>query len=144
MDYDDPVIEGQWCDARRAELAAYLARERLTHGRIGEWPAWHLAPHLSIWAIESHAKPGWVGWWGICGDLPTDHVSAATIKHPREALLAFADRWRTAAEQMSQGRAPSDFSIGSPADWPELAPMLATRAALMHDLAADERLWDER
>ena len=58
MDYDDPNVEERWCSERRSEVAAYLAAEGVTHGRIGEWPAWHLAPHVSIWAIESQAKPG--------------------------------------------------------------------------------------
>ena len=45
-------------------------------------------------AIESLLAPGHVGSWAICGDLPMDYLSAATIKHPRKALLAFADLWK--------------------------------------------------
>ena len=143
MDYDDPVVEERWCSERRNEVAAYLTAERVTHGQIGEWPAWHLAPHISIWAIESQAKPGWVGWWAICGDLPTDYVSSAAIKHPRDAMLAFAHRWRTAADLMASGQSLPDFSVGSPAEWPSLAPMLASRAELLQDMATDTGLWDE-
>jgi len=143
MDYDDPKVEERWCSERRSDVAAYLTAERVTHGRIGEWPAWHLAPHVSIWAIESHAKPGWVGWWVICGDLPTDIVSSASVKHPREAMLAFATRWRSAAELMASGQSSAEFSVGSPAEWPSLAPLLAARSALLQDLATDTGVWDE-
>jgi len=88
--FDDPAQEEKWCEERRAEVAAYLKAEGVSHGRIGEWPEWHVAPYASIWAIESAARPEWVGWWVICGDLPTDYVSADTIKHPRDAMLAIS------------------------------------------------------
>ena len=91
-DYDDPATEHRWCADRRVEVADYLAAEGVAHGQIGAWPAWHVAPYVSVWAIESKRKPGWVGWWVLCGDLPTDYVSAATIKHPRKAVEAFAHR----------------------------------------------------
>src|SRR5690242_638460 len=128
MDYDDPTIDEQWCSARREQVVAYLAAAKLAHGQVGEWPAWHLAPHASIWAIESLSSPGWVGWWVICGDLPSDYLSAAAIRHPREAMLAFASRWHKAAELMAIGQSSADFSIGSPQEWPTLAPLLASRA----------------
>ena len=143
MDYDDPVVEEQWCSDRRNEVAAYLASEHVTHGQVGDWPAWHFAPYASIWAIESHAKPGWVGWWVICGDLPTDYVSASSIKHPRDAMLAIAHRWHAAAECLALGQSPSEFSVGAPSDWAALAPLLAARAGLLQDMASDTGLWDE-
>ena len=143
MDYDNPEVEEQWCLERREEVAAHLAREDVEHGRIGEWPAWHLAPYVSIWAVESAKRPGWVGWWAISGDLPTDYVSASEIKHPREALQAFAARWREAASSMSQGQALLGFSVGPASEGPGLAPTLAARADLLQDLATDEELWDE-
>lgn len=134
--------EEQWCEERRAEVADYLARTGIRHGQIGEWPAWHLPPYVSLWAIESGENPGWVGWWVICGDLPTDYVSAQTIKHPRDAMRALANRWAPAAERMARGEAPEDFSLGQPEDWPTLAPLLASRAALLQDFAADDAMWE--
>lgn len=142
MDYGAPKMEEQWCSERRNEIAAYLAAEHVTHGQIGG-PAWHLAPYVSIWAIESHVAPGYVGWWAICGDLPTDYLSAASIKHPRDALLGFASRWRNAAELMARGESLPGFSIGPPAEWPALSPILASRAELLQDMAADTDLWEE-
>ena len=143
MDYDDPKVEQRWCDERRREVAEYLAKERVSHGRIGEWPAWHVAPYVSIWAIESVSEPGWVGWWVICGDLPTDYVSASQIKHPREALRAFASRWMGAAGHMAAGTPSPDFGVGSPSQGPSLAPILAARAELLQDWASDPELWGD-
>jgi hypothetical protein len=78
-DYSNPVVEQEWCDARRADLSAYLARAGVAHGLIGERPAWHIAPYVSRWAIESVARPEWIGWWVIAGNLPTDYISSADV-----------------------------------------------------------------
>lgn len=56
---DDPAVEEKWCSERRSELAVYLKREGVTHGSIGEWPAWHIAPYVSIRAVESAKRPGY-------------------------------------------------------------------------------------
>ncbi|MBL0041714.1 MAG: DUF4826 family protein [Xanthomonadales bacterium] len=53
LKYDDPELEERWCMDRRQEVESYLSKEQVPHGRIGEWPAWHVAPYVSIWAIES-------------------------------------------------------------------------------------------
>lgn len=143
IDYDEPANEEQWCDARRQDVIDYLGRQAVRHGEVGEWPAWHIAPYVSIWAIESCTAPGWVGWWAICGDLPTDYVSAAEIKHPREAVRAIAQRWRDASQFMARGEAHPTITIGSPAEWPELAPMLRSRAGILHEWAEDDDLWDD-
>jgi hypothetical protein len=141
VDYDDPDVEERWCNERRSAVIAYLAQQHLVHGAVGEWPAWHVAPYVSIWAIESACKPGWVGWWVISGDLPTDYVSADAIKHPREAMRAIAVRWQGAAVLMAQGTGPPGVAIGSPNDWPSLAPLLESRAKLLQEWAGDESLW---
>ncbi len=60
-DFDDPKIEQTWCDKQRTEISIYLQREKIPHAQIGEWPAWHIAPHVAIWAIESASRPNlWV------------------------------------------------------------------------------------
>jgi hypothetical protein len=56
------------CDARRREVVEYLGRQPLRFGEVGDWPAWHVAPCVSVWAVESVSEPGIVGWWVICGD----------------------------------------------------------------------------
>ena len=52
-DYDDPVVEERWCNEQRANVVKYLRSQKVEHGSIGDWPAWHVAPYVSIWAVES-------------------------------------------------------------------------------------------
>src|SRR5207253_9606987 len=81
-DYDDPDVEERWCIEQRAIVADYLRLQKVRHGRIGEWPAWHVAPIASIWAIESTVQPESIGWWVIGGDPPTDYISANEVIPP--------------------------------------------------------------
>ena len=141
--YDDPAVEEKWCSERRTEVAAYLKREGVTHGSIGEWPAWHIAPYVSIWAIESAQRPEWVGWWVICGDLPTDYVSAETVKHPREAMRSIAERWLEVSGYMSRGEKHPTMNIGTPDSWPKLGPLLKSRSQLLAKWVNDETVWEE-
>jgi hypothetical protein len=141
-DYDDPAVDEQWCTERRARVTEYLRDEGVEHGRVGEWPAWHIAPYVSIWAIESRAHPGSIGWWAICGDLPTDYISAADIKHPRDAMRAVAAVWRQQAKLMADGKTLSEIRIGRPDQWATLAPLLETRASILLKWADDDALWN--
>jgi len=141
--YDDSAVEEAWCKERRAEVAEYLKREHVVHGRIGEWPAWHVTPYVSIWAIESVKCPEWVGWWVICGDLPTDYVSAETIKHPREAMRSIAERWLEISAYMSRGEKHPTINRGAPESWPQLAPLLRSRAQTLSKWVKDDTIWTE-
>jgi hypothetical protein len=141
LDWDDAAVEEQWCGERRQIITEYLAEEGLVHGEVGSWPAWHIAPYVSIWAIESLRAPGSVGWWVICGDLPTDYLSAATIKHPRSAILAFADMWKEIAEYMTKGLPHPSMRIGPSELNPELASLLERRSGLLRHFAEDDSQW---
>jgi hypothetical protein len=44
---------------------------------------------------------------------------------------------------MTSGQAPPDVSIGSPAEWPTLGPLLASRAKLLQEMAQDTEFWNE-
>ncbi len=142
-DYEDPEIEDQWCEDRRADVVEYLAGQKVAHGRVGDWPAWHLAPYVSVWAIESGKRPGWVGWWAIAGDLPTDYVSAETIKHPRTAIRAFGERWDEVAGHMLQGKPHPMIRFGDRESWPQLGDLLQKRAKLLISFAEDESIWED-
>ena len=142
-DYDDPGIETQWCGERRKEVAEYLRGEGLTHGQIGAEPAWYVAPYVSVWAIESLATPGALGWWAISGDMPNDYVSASNAKTPREAVQAIASLWQEAAQYMSRGEKHPTFRIGSGLQDEELAPMLASRAELLLEWVDDAEAWED-
>lgn len=140
-DYDDPVVEERWCSERREQIEAYLLRENVRHGQIGDWPAWHVAPYVSIWAIESATHPDKLGWWVICGDLPTDYVSATGLKDPREALRAIVTRWSEVAEYMIRGEAHPSIQIGEAHSWTELGPLLESRANLLAKWVEDDSIW---
>lgn len=142
-DYDDPNVEEAWCNERRAEVAAYLMAQRVHHGEVGDWPAWHLAPYVSVWAIESAVEPGSMGWWVISGDLPTDYAGSDGLLDPREALRAFAERWKAAAVLMARGEAYPEVRMGRSAEERKsLAPLLQRRAELLSRWTEDDELWD--
>lgn len=141
--YDDAAQEEKWCDERRTEVAGYLKTEGLSHGRIGEWPAWHVVPYVSIWAIESKVRPDWVGWWVICGDLPTDYISADAIKHPRDATRAISKRWLEVSAYMSRGEKHPTICLGTPDTWSVLGPLLKSRAEMLGRWADDDSVWDD-
>ncbi|MEQ1891600.1 MAG: DUF4826 family protein [Planctomycetota bacterium] len=142
---DDPdeATEAAWCNERRKEVLAYLRSEGLRHGRVGVWPAWHVWPYVSLWAIESRVARDRIGWWAVSGDLPTDYVSADGVVHPREALRAIASLWREAAGCMKRGEPHPQLPIGERGDWRKLAPLLLSRAQLFESFANDDSLWEE-
>ncbi len=145
-DYDDPEVERLWCEQQRSNVAEYLRSQGLAHGRIGDWPAWHLANYVSIWAIESLVRPEWIGWWAISGDLPSDYISAAGIEppqHPRKALRAIAARWLNAVAAWEDGRESEGFSIAGGHRNLELAPILKSRAKTIIDWTDDDSLWED-
>ena len=108
------------------------------NARRKPWPPWHVAPYVSIWAIESKTRPDWIGWWAICGDLPTDYISAAHIKHPRQAMRAIAEEWLEQAKLMASNERHVDIRIGQPEEWASLAPLLETRASLLLQWANED------
>ncbi|OAI53308.1 hypothetical protein AYO47_05065 [Planctomyces sp. SCGC AG-212-M04] len=145
-DYNDPDIEDRWCLEQQRKVAAYLEAQKVNHGRIGEWPAWHLPPYLSLWAVESMAMAEWIGWWVICGDVPTDYISAADVEapqHPRKAIGVFARNWLAAVEAWKEGRELDHWRLAGPHPKEELGPLLEVRAQLLRDFANEDSFWDE-
>jgi hypothetical protein len=140
-DYADPAVEERWCEERRAQVLAYLQHQGIKHGRVGEWPAWHIAPYASIWAIESAARSDWVGWWVVCGDLPTDSISADQIEHPRDALRAIAQRWLDVAAHTKRGESHPTIRIGTAGSEAELMPLLERRGAILLKWSNDDACW---
>jgi hypothetical protein len=144
--YDEPEVEERWCAEQQKIVADYLRSQKVKHGRIGEWPAWHVAPHVSIWAIESLARPEWIGWWVICGDLPTDYISAADVnppQHPRKAMRVFAQNWLEVVKAWKGGGEIENTRIGDASSHKELGPLLEARAELLMEWADDASLWEE-
>lgn len=135
--------EQMWCEAERGRVVEYLRREGVVHGEVGDWPAWHIRPYVAVWAIESVRSPGWVGWWAVSGDLPTDYASCGPKRHPREGLRDIATRWKEGAEKWSANSSVEGWTIGAPEDRPTLAPLLAARAKMLLSFAADDELWPD-
>jgi hypothetical protein len=135
--------EQLWCDDQRSIVAGYLAQQGVEHGEIGEWPAWHIQPYVAIWAVESIVRPGWVGWWAISGDLPTDYTSCGAERHPRAGLRDIAQRWKEGASLMAQGETTPDWNIGTRANQTDLSQLLAARVDLLLSFVADDTLWPE-
>jgi hypothetical protein len=60
MDEHEQESDGEalWNSTMRQQVREYIARQGISHGQIGEVPAWSIFPCISIWAIESGISPG--------------------------------------------------------------------------------------
>ncbi|MCX7356668.1 MAG: DUF4826 family protein [Alphaproteobacteria bacterium] len=130
-----------WSASERQKVMDYLRKqEGLTHGAVGDWPAWRLATRISVWAVESVRSPGAIGWWVICGDLPTDYCSGGPdCRIPRAAVGKLVQRWRDALSQYRDG----DPTIGDLGIQGEFAPLLRTRVEALSELLADDANWPD-
>ena len=140
-EFEDPAREREWIREQRAVVLEYLIREEVEHAGVPEDPAWFIASVIAIWRVGSRKREGAVGWWAISGDVPTDYVSSSEVRSPRAALRVFGTRWAKASKQMARGEEPDEFRIGRPEQNRDLAPMLASRAKMMTEMAADDELW---
>jgi hypothetical protein len=132
--------EVDWCAARRMQALDYLdSQDGLKHAGVGDWPAWHVFPHVSLWAVQSGTHPGSVGWWVICGDLPTDYCTANDCRHPRLAVKKIVDRWVDASRQMK----PDDVNIGETGIPAQYKSLLESRAELLLDWVAKSDYWPD-
>jgi hypothetical protein len=135
--------EAVWCAARLADVVACLQQRALAHGRVGDGPAWHVMPYASIWAVERASRPEWIGWWVICGDLPTDAVSAQALPQPRDAMREFANRWLLHGDQLDRGLIPAAWAHLPHDAMPALAAQLKKRGAALQLWADDAAAWPD-
>lgn len=143
---DDNIEDEQWRREQRANVIRYLDSQQCKYRDVGEWPAWHIAPYVSIWAIESVVCPGSIGWWAISGDLPTDYISSADVMvppHPRNAMRAFSKNWLEMVEAWKKGREVEHTRIAGATSTAELTPLLESRAQLLAGWADDDSLWED-
>jgi Domain of unknown function (DUF4826) len=139
----DEAAEEAWVAEQRSRVADYLREQGVSHGEIGEWPAWHVQPCVAILAIESSVAPGRMGWWTITGDCPTDYVSFSdSTDHPRKAMQHFACQWAEVSSYMLRGEPHPETIIGTPDQWPELGELLKRRSELLAQFADDDSLWE--
>jgi hypothetical protein len=142
IDWDSVEFTSKWFLECRKKVRLYLRKEKVHHGKIGTEPAWFVSPHVSLWAIESMDNPGWVGWWAICGDVPTDYVSSKGTKDPRAAIRAIAKNWMEWSLDVMNGKEHLHFRIDTSQDQTSLAPLLKTRAETLSKWANDDALWE--
>lgn len=140
---DAPADVQRWLREHRQRIEDYLRDEGVPHGPIASEPGWDILPHVSIWAVAQSGRPERVAFWAICGDVPTDYLAAEGIASPREAMREIATRWREVAGCMAAGKSHPTIEIGSPENWPALAPQLAGRAETLLEWADDESLWTQ-
>jgi Domain of unknown function (DUF4826) len=139
---EDPSDDEIWCGHRRAQVAAHLKNERIKHADLHDLPAWYIAPIVSVWPIRNETASEHIASWVICGDVPTDTISADIPKTPRAAVRAFAKRWHDAAAQMANAEPTKKISSGKSERAHELALFLEVRARQLIDWANDDSLWD--
>jgi hypothetical protein len=135
--------EKEWVAQERATVLAYLSSQKCEHAGVGDWPAFHIDPHIALWAVQSPTWSGLIGWWAISGDLPTDYMSSDSGYHPRDALRYFSAEWRSVAESMRRGEWHPRTKMGTPELWPTMAPLLERRAERLKEYADDDSLWEE-
>jgi hypothetical protein len=135
--------EDAWIEEQRKTVEEYLRRERCDHLGVGEYPAFHIYPYLALFAVQSRKAPGWVGWWAICGDLPTDYISSDKSRNPRAAVRAFSQLWLEVSACMLRGEKHPDCSIGPPDRQQELGELLKTGAEILQEYVSWDEMWDE-
>ena len=141
--YEDEAVSDAWCAEMRLEVEQYLKSEEYECGDVNELPAWHIAPYVSVWEVESATEPGFVGAWVVCGDLPTDLVDGADIHHPREVLAVIAERWQAYVDNERAGTPNEDMAVESGDSPEEMIELLESRAAVLREWAADDEMWGE-
>lgn len=133
--------ENDWCAERAVEVLHCVQRHSLEHGRIGERPAWHVMPYASLWAVESKDRPEWIGWWVMCGDLPSDVLAAHDLPTPRAAMRAFGKRWVLHGQALDRGDVPPAWAHLADDALPKLAATLKRRGAALQAWADDPTSW---
>jgi hypothetical protein len=79
----------------------------------------------------------------ICGDLPTDYVSAQSIWHPRDAVREIAQRWLSVVPYLRRGERHPTIRVGPPGTSADLAPLLESRAKLLLKWVENKDIWPE-
>lgn len=131
---------GNWCQEQRQRVIEYLAKQNLDHLGVAEGPAFDVAPYFAIWAIQSKAAPGKVGWWAFSGDIPTDYVSAdAQDCHPRRALRDLLVTWNDYIVARKEERNAPGVRVGN--DNPKYAKLLESRVELLTQWLEDDDNW---
>jgi len=137
------IAEEAWLTEQQKLAAAYLETQGIAKPELGEVPAFHVSPYVSLWAVRSKKNPDAVGWWVIAGDLPADYISASDAKQPRTAIAAFARRWKEVAERMLRGEEHPMFAVGRAEHRREVGDLLGRRSGVLKSYSENDSLWKE-
>jgi hypothetical protein len=58
-------------------------------------------------------------------------------------MRSIAQRWLEVSGYMERGEKHPTIRIGAPESWPELGPLLKSRAQMLAKWAKDDTVWDE-
>jgi len=133
-----------WVDKERKDVELYLTKHGINKPNVGPWPAFEMAPHFAIWAVESKKIAGKIGWWAFSGDCPTDYVSEDGKCHPRNALKILLENWKQYIPYMKAGRQPPNTKFVDEANLPLLGELLEKRVALLNEWLENDELWEDR
>ncbi len=133
-----------WVGKNRKIVFYYLEGQGIENPSVAEWPAFEVAPHFGIWAIESKEVAGKIGWWAFSGDCPTDYVTEDGKCHPRAALQNLLLGWESYIPDMKEGRQPPGVKFGDGSNLKELGDLLEARVEVLRGWLNDDELWEER
>ena len=130
----------EWVAAQRTLVELYLTKHGIDNPSVGPWPAFEVAPHFAIWAVESKEVGGKIGWWAFSGDCPTDYVSEDGAFHPRNALSTLLENWRSYVPHLKQGQQPPSLHFGEAGELALLGDLLEKRARVLEEWLEDDDL----
>jgi len=110
-------------------------------------PAFHIAPIIAVWAVESINNPGWVGFWAFSGNLPGDVISRDwndKNDNPRKALARMNAVWRTYIGHLQKGNNPPNVKLGNNENQRiEMSGILQENVSMFDSIIDDDSIWDE-
>jgi hypothetical protein len=139
----NPADLEDWVRQQRSCVIGYLELQGIDSPNVGEWPAFEMAPHFAIWAVESQVTCGKIGWWAFSGDCPTDYVSETGDCHPRAALRELIRTWRGYLPHMKAGHQPPNTKLGDGENLIELADLLERRVEVLEQWYSFDELWQD-
>jgi hypothetical protein len=134
----------EWVTKERKKVEFYLSKHGIENPNVGPRPAFEIAPHFAIWAVESKQISGKIGWWAFSGDCPTDYVSEDGKCHPRNALKLLLDNWRIFIPNMKKGKQPPNVQFADGADLPLLGELLEKRVTILDEWLSNDDLWEDQ